>query len=64
MAKATQQQAELPESTSLAERLFAANWTPNSGYTPESVAAKCLEAAEAFERAKAERAGLRIANTA
>jgi hypothetical protein len=65
VAKA-QQPIEVSERavSNLAERLFANAWSPNSGYKPEAIAEKCLEAAEAFERARQERAGLRIANTA
>lgn len=44
------------DSPTLAERLFAAAWNPSSGYTPESLADKCLDAAEAFERTRRKRA--------
>lgn len=52
------------ESTSLAERLFAAHWQPGSGYNADHIATQCLEAAETFDRVRRERAGLRIAETA
>lgn len=46
----------------LAERLFSANWRP--GHSPDAIAEKCIEAAEAFERVLKCRADLRIAKTA
>ena len=39
----------------LAERLFAANWNPNTGYTDERLAEQCQEAAEAFYRVRSSR---------
>lgn len=67
MAKATAPQGETigdAAASTLAERLFVANWNPSSGYTVESMAAKCIEAAEAFERVRANRSELRVAKTA
>jgi hypothetical protein len=54
MAKANQQSVAVAsdESTSLAERLFTATWNPGSGYTAESIAQKCIEAADAFHRVR------------
>lgn len=62
MAKATTPSAadSADESCSLAERLFAANWNPASGYMPESVAQKCIEAADAFYRVHRKLAESRI----
>lgn len=55
MTKATNQAvvvAAADESTSLAERLFSASWNSVSGYTAESIAQKCIEAADAFHRVR------------
>jgi hypothetical protein len=55
-ASAVQPTAEDNDQTAaIAEKLFVANWVASSGYTAESVAAKCFDAAEAFERVRRER---------
>jgi hypothetical protein len=63
--KNTAQQADhASDAIPLAERLFAATWKIGGQTQDEHIAAKCLEAAETFERVRRERAGLRLAETA
>lgn len=49
MAKDTRQPEYEP--LTLAERLYAMHWRPNSGFSPEKIASECIDAAAAFERA-------------
>lgn len=45
------QQAPAGDVAGLAEQLFVQNWQAASGYTAESVAQKCIAAAEEFYKA-------------
>lgn len=45
MAKAVES-----EPLTLAERLFAMHWRPQSGRSAEALASECIEAAAAFDR--------------
>jgi hypothetical protein len=54
VAKAQEQPALDSGRITLAERLFVASWRPERDYKSENLARQCLEAAEAFERARRE----------